>query len=55
MMGEMRRACTVGWVTGISEVFVTYMEVWGRGGRRRGRRGGQRVSMGDTHPVRTVG
>ena len=39
----------------IRDVYVMHMEVWGHGGRRRGRRGGRRVSMGDTRPARAVG
>ena len=55
LMGDRRHACTVGWVTGISEVFVMYVEVWGRGGRRRGQSGGRRVLMGDMHPTHAAG
>ena len=55
LMGDMRRRHAVGWVTGISEVSVTYMEVWGCGGRRQGQRGGRKVLMGEMHRACTVG
>ena len=55
LMGNRCCVCTVGWVTGISEVFVTYMEVWGRGRRQQGQRGGQKVLMGKMHHTCTVG
>ena len=54
LMGDRCCACTVGWVTGVSDVFAMYMEVWGCSGRQQGWRGGQRVLMGNTCCAHTV-